>query len=128
MPISMPFLAVKMMIYNGGTVSGNVDVGVYTSEGTKVVTSGTTAHTGTSTTQIFDITDTLLNPGLYYLACAFDNNTALIAHSGNLAINNARTVGIRQASSSFVLPTAVTFEALASAYVPSIHISGSTVI
>lgn len=128
MPISMPFTVVKMFLYNGGTVSGNVDIGIYTAEGARVVSSGTTAHAATTDKQVFDITDTLLNPGLYYLALAFDNNVALVTHMAGLAVNNCRSIGIRQASSSFVLPATVTFEAAANAYIPDIYLTGNSVI
>jgi hypothetical protein len=57
-----------MLVLNGATASGNMDVGIYDYAGTRLVSSGSTAQSGTSAFQDFDITDTLLGPGIFYLA------------------------------------------------------------
>lgn len=126
-PLSSPFLAAKMYVLNGGTVSGNIDVGIYDSQGNLIVSKGSTAQSGTSAIQTFDITDTTLNPGLYYLAVAMDNTTGIINHWVPTAIN-ARMSGVLMAASSFALPATVTYAALTQAFIPTISVTGQTAI
>lgn len=127
LPIAAPFVATQMWVCNGGTVSGNIDVGIYTAEGALVVSKGSTAHAGTTQDQTFDITDTLLNPGLYYLAVALDNNVGIIWHTVHPA-NNARMMGVLQMGSAFALPATATFAAMAQVYIPEIFVTGQAVI
>ncbi len=127
--VSAPITIVKMFIENATTVSGNVDVGIYTTEGVRLVSSGTTAHATANGLQIFDITDTLLNPGLYYLAMAMDNTTATpIRFFNNAAASVTRAAGVLEMASAFVLPNPATFAASSSPYAPNILATGQTVI
>ena len=67
----------KMAVIDGATLNGNVDVGIYDEAKNRLVSIGSgTAQAGTSAVQTFDITDTTLNPGLYYLAMSTNSNTA----------------------------------------------------
>jgi hypothetical protein len=68
----------QLAIYNGATVAGNLDVGIYDAEGHRLVSSGSVAQAGVGAIQLFDITDTVLPPGLYYAALACDNATATV--------------------------------------------------
>jgi hypothetical protein len=126
-PIASPFLVTQIYVFNGTAVSGNIDVGIYTAEGALVVAAGSTAQTGTSSIQAFNVTDTLLAPGLYYLACALDNNTGIVSHNVPPA-TQCRMMGVRQATSAFALPSTVTFAAAANAYVPCIYLTAAGVI
>lgn len=101
----------KMFIVNGATLSGNVDVGIYNRNGTRLVSIGSTAQAGVSVIQEFDITDTLLSPGLYYLACAIDNGTATLDMIGP-SIVLAMGMGIAEMASAFPLPATATFAGL----------------
>lgn len=60
------------------TATGNIDIGIYSQSGTRLVSTGSTAKT-TSTVQVIDITDTTLTPGLYYLALNNDTTTDTFA-------------------------------------------------
>lgn len=73
-----PSLAVEIGFVNGATASGNLDVGIYDWEGNRIVNSGSTAQTGTSTFQVFNITDTLLQPGRYFMAFTHSNTTGTV--------------------------------------------------
>ena len=82
--------------------SGNCDVGIYDEFGTKLVSSGTTAVAAAGY-QAFNIADTVLVPGTYYLAMGCDNVTAAfhrIAPGGNNVIINAQL-----AQTVYPLPT-----------------------
>ena len=111
---------VQLASLNGTAVSGNVDMGIYTMGGSKVVSIGTTVQTGTSTIQIYDIADTLLAPGYYMLALALDNTTGTFFRFVPSA-QWATTMGVQQMASAFVLPSSVTYATPVSAYVPMVY-------
>lgn len=110
----------------GATSSGNIDVGIYTEGGVKLVSSGSTAVGTISTLQSFDVTDTTLEPGLYWLACAVDNGTATLRGSvvpiTNASAATARTRGYMVQTSAFALPATAAFAAPSAAvYVPIVN-------
>lgn len=109
--ISFPVTIVKMFVINGGTASGNIDVGIYDRGGVRLVSSGSTAQAGTVAIQEFNITDTTLNPGTYYLSCALDNTTGTVEGWG-LSGAIARAMGIAIQTSAFALPATATFAAI----------------
>ncbi len=115
--LSRSIVAVKLFIFNGTVVSGNVDVGLYDEFGTKLVSKGSTAQAGTSALQAFDITDTRLGPGLFYLAVALDTGTGTLFRAA-LAVQLLRVMGCAQMASAFALPAAATLATVSSAYLP----------
>jgi hypothetical protein len=100
-----------------GASSGNVDAGIYDEHGVKLVSTGSTACASTNTTQLVDVTDTLLAPGAYYLAMAVDNTTAQFMRS-NLGASSLRVLGVMSEDSAFALPATATMVDAADAYVP----------
>jgi hypothetical protein len=61
---------------NGATVSGNIDMGIYTGElNRKIVSSGSVAQAGINSYQTAAI-DVTLGPGVYQFAIACSNTTA----------------------------------------------------
>lgn len=120
-PFRLPELATayKITIGAGATASGNFDVGIYDIGGNRLVSSGTQSK-GSNTEHNVDITDTVLGRGTYYMAFAADGTNNYIAQAPNLYFLKA--LGVRQASSAFVLPATVTFETVASAFLPSINV------
>lgn len=124
-----PITIAKMFILNGSAVSGNVDVGIYEGKGVaKIVSSGSTAQSGTNVIQEFDITDTLLNPGIYFMALSIDNTTATIQGWGISSVIG-RSVGIHEKSSSFPLPSTLGFTQLSgTTRIPFIGLSQRPVI
>ena len=114
-------LTVKQFrLLNGATVSGNVDLGIYSStiEGipsARQVSTGSTAQAGTNGIQSVNIAATSLSPGLYYMAVALDNLTGTVAsfvvddsanHSNFDRINTVD--GVFQEASAFPLPSTAT--------------------
>lgn len=125
--LSAPIVAVKLFSHNGATVSGNIDVGIYDEQGTRLVSSGSIAQAGTSVLQEFDIADTSLSPGLFYLAVALDNTTATLFRSTPSAIF-LRCNGVAEQTSAFALPATATFAAMSSAYLPFVGLSARTLL
>lgn len=115
-----PTTIAKMAINNGATVSGNFDLGIYAPSGKQLVSSGSVAQSGASAIQSVDITDTLLVPGLYYMALVFDNITATLTSWSSVAAQEMRLMGLLQAASAFALPAPVTFATYAQTLVPLI--------
>lgn len=74
--LPVPIVAKRLFHLNTGTISGNIDVGVYNDALAKVVSSGSTLMAGTGVLQFFNITDTSLPSGRYYFAVTVDNTLA----------------------------------------------------
>lgn len=102
-----PAIVKQLFWENGAAVSGNVDCGIYTLDGTRIVSTGATAQSGTSTSQVVDITDTLLGPGLYWCALVMDNTTGTVMRSV-IAERNVQNYGYLFASASYPLPATIT--------------------
>lgn len=125
--LATPLTIAQLFTANGATVSGNIDVGVYTLDGTRIVSAGSTAHAGTNTLQTYNIADTLLPAGDYYLAIAMNNTTGtLSAHA--LAAIHLNRLGIAQMATAFPLPATATLAQMASAYLPLFGLTTRTTI
>lgn len=115
-----------MSIINGTAVSGNLDIGIYDLwSKSKIVSSGSTAQTGTSTIQTFTLSTTVLRPGNYYMALVLDNTSGQV---GEFAITNplAEACGVKQETiANLPLPATATPIAPTSDYVPviSVHLT-----
>ncbi len=122
-----PGVVKRLLITNGATVTGNIDAGIYSADGTRLVSMGSTAMSGASAVQAMDITDTLLGRGLFYLAFASDSGTASF-FGWNLPSHPEGT-GIYQMASAFALPATATFAAVAnSSRAPLVIAEFNTVI
>lgn len=126
--VYQPITIVKMMVNNGTAVSGNIDVGIYDASGNKRVSAGSTAQAGTSAIQIFDITDTLLFPGLYYMAVALDNTTGTLSGWSTPNAIDLAPAGIFQQASAFALPSPATFAVTAQVFIPLISMTPKVTI
>lgn len=123
-----PVTIAKMSVNNGTAVSGNIDVGIYDAGGKRLVSKGSTAQAGTSAIQTFDITDTLLNPGLCYMAVALDNNTGTLAAWTGVIGLDMECCGLMQQASAFALPDPAVFAVFAQTFVPLISMTPKTTI
>lgn len=97
----------QLWVANGATASGNIDVGIYNPDGVRLVSSGSTAQSGTNTLQVFDVTDTTLTRGYYYIAVAMDNATGTLRRN-NASARNAKFQGSAIMASAFPLPATAT--------------------
>lgn len=110
-------LATLLWLANGAVVSGNVDLGIYAPDFTRIVSTGSTAQTGTSAIQTFNIADTLLGPGDFYLAVTLDNGTGTVYRTANNAVSS-RSAGMIQQAAAFPLPATLTPALIGSAFLP----------
>jgi hypothetical protein len=98
----------KLWVVVQATGTGNIDIGLYNAAGTRLVNSGTTAHGVTGGPKFFDVTDTPLNPGLYYIAVQQDNNTDTYERYAP-AIPLLAASGVLSEATTFGLPATATW-------------------
>lgn len=124
--VPVPVTAYKMACGTGTGTTGNFDLGIYDSAGNRIVSTGSTAKTTASSDRIIDITDTVLLPGLYYMAMATDGTTNYIGVGLIANVAAPKQFGMREAASSFALPATVTYATISTAHIPfmSIYLRG----
>jgi len=119
-PFRIPrsILVLNMWTYNGAAVGNNLDIGIYSKDGTRLVSSGSTAQAGINVIQTLDITDTLIGPGLFYMALSFDGTVSTVFRSlpGNIVF--PRILGMVSMNNAFPLPASAVFATLASSTIP----------
>jgi hypothetical protein len=124
-PFAIPFLfQVSTMFWgNGSTVSGNVDVGYYTSDGARVFSTGAIAQSGASVVQ-FSALANFLDPGTGYLAMLMTSATGTCTGiSAGPAVADYRAAGLRQqAVGAGALPATATFAQYAQTVYPLIGV------
>ena len=106
--ISRTILVKNMFIFNGATISGNVDLGIYDKDGTRLVSTGSTAQAGASSVQTIAVVNTPIGPGLFYMALAINNTTATV-YLWNLANYRSKCFGLAMQAAVFPLPVIATF-------------------
>ena len=93
------------------TTGGNVDVGIYDEAGNRLVSNGAVA-TAAAGVQTFNITDTTLVPGRYYVGISCSATTPAFKECSPLwaaSAVGATLVGARQAAAVHPLPATVTY-------------------
>jgi hypothetical protein len=121
--IGQPIKFSTMFIYNGASVSGNIDVGVYACDGTKIVSTGSTAQAGTSSIQTFTVTTTELDSGLFYFAVAMDNATGTLYRHAPSPAAMVNFQGVAQMAAAFPLPATATLATTAYGYAPLVGLT-----
>ena len=123
------FVATKMFAASGSGVNGTgkIDVGIYTADGTRIVSSGSVIQTNAVSLQEFDIADTAIAPGLYYLAVSLDN-TANTLYRISGSVPGTRSLGLLQQASAHPLPAAATYASMASVINPLIGLTTRTLV
>jgi hypothetical protein len=125
-PIAIPFVLSQAAILQqvrfrtGSAAGGNGDVGIYDTSFNRIVSSGSTAFSASSSYQLMDIADTALAPGRYYLAFALDNITAnrvgFIAATSSTLVT--RVMGcLDSTTNAFPLPNPLTNMVAAATFV-----------
>lgn len=110
-------VTVYKMSFIVATQSGNYDIGIYNERGDRLVSKTSTAVPAAGLA-IVDIADTVLNPGLYFLALNIDNTTASVNRISPAAAI-CQSLGVQQqAVGAVTLPDPATFANPASAYIP----------
>lgn len=112
--LTEPVLLTKLFWFNGATVSGNVDCGIYALDkgaltATRIVSTGSTVQAGVSAPQEVDIADTILGVGEYLIALAATATTTTFLQSGYQSNDReVQQIGVYRADTAFPLPTTLT--------------------
>jgi hypothetical protein len=115
----------KLGWMNGSAVAGNIDVGIYSEAAARLVSTGSTAQSGTSRLQVVDTGDITLARGRYYMAMATDTSGATQkVFAATPAAGICQAFGILQMATAFPLPDPATFAKCVSAFVPHIFAQG----
>lgn len=118
---------VRMWTYNGATAAGNIDLAILNMHGGRVVSTGSTAQSGTSTIQVFTVTTTKLTPGQWIMGMAA-NSTSTTIFRVSPSTSYQATCGVRIMTSAFPIPASVTGATPTSAYVPMFGLGCRTTI
>ena len=125
--LSRPFLVREVWWYNGSAAGNNVDVGVYSTAGTRLFSLGSTASGANSAVITSSgMTDFTLGVGDYYMAFACDGTTNDVG-AWAPAANNAAAFGVGEMASAFALPSSATIVPLTNALLPHFGLNGYTV-
>lgn len=108
-PFAMPSdeTAKRMGYMKGDTITGNVDVGIYDSSGNRLVSSGSTAVSANANeVQMFNISDTALVAGLYFMAIVFDSAASTVQswESNSTTLSYSLLHATKHLGTAFPLP------------------------
>ncbi len=129
--VPRPFTADVMAVQIGTAAGTNhADVGLFDTGGNKLVTMGSTVVPNTAGMFTFDITDTTLNQGVYYMGMSADNGTDTFLRSASMTVQGLGASGMLSQAVAFPLPSPATFASVNGNfnYVPMIMVSGRTVV
>lgn len=104
-----PVIICKLGWFNGTNTTGDADAGIYSRAGTRIVSTGQTARSGSPALQLVDTADVCLPPGLYYAALNVAHGSGSIVATGVQSAVRAETIGFAIQTSAFPLPDAATF-------------------
>lgn len=110
-PISVPsrFTVARFMVCNAGTLTGTVDVGLYSESGSLLASTGNTARAGASAVQYIGIADQSFPPGKYYLALVATSTSGTYSSIGLNNQYEARFSGwLQEALGGGTLPATMT--------------------
>lgn len=115
--LEIPMRIRKLWVFNGATVAGNLDIGVYDSAMRLLGSTGSTAQSGTTTIQLIDCTDFDVPSGIVYLALVTDSATATFRRWAP-SLTTCRVIGVMEKSSSFPLPSTIAPTTMTTGTVP----------
>lgn len=125
--ITSPIVVVKLLAHNGSTANGNSDIGIFDTAGNRIVAGANPTQAGTSQWQEFDITDTPLNPGMYYVGLKNSGTTGTYYATGSLHYGKLLGV-VSAAGAAGGLATSYTYAVLDAAVIPLVAMALRTLI
>lgn len=122
-PLSLPYpYPIKRFFWtHGNPVGGSTDVGIFSFDFAKIVSTGSIADAGSNAVLQYSALASvfLLTPGRYWLALS--HNSAAAAHlrgGSSLTVASARRLGLLEELSAFPLPASATPVTMTSALFP----------
>lgn len=105
--VQKPILVRQMFNITGTTSNGDVCIGIYDSAWTKLVTASSTQGT-ISVVQAFDVTDTVIGPGQFYLALMMSSTTGTFIKGTLGMFAETYALGMAQQVTAGTLPPVAT--------------------
>lgn len=129
-PFRCPDIVVaKLWWFNGATVSGSADMGIFGPDGTKLASTGSTTQASGNTIQSVDITDFMLEDGLYYFGLVLNNTTGTMFRYAAPSAMFCQMLGLaEQVSANVPLPAAATFASCTGTAIPLCGLTLGTVL
>lgn len=125
--VESPFLIKVFFWANGGSVTGNVDAGIYSGGGTLITSTGSTAQAGTNTVQSVTLgTPVLLQPGQHYMALVCSSGSAQMVQNISMTLRYLSAFGITSQDTALPLPATMTPTTVTTAFYPVFGISSVT--
>lgn len=123
-----PYPVRRVFWFNGSSVASvNVDLGIFSSDGTQLYSTGSTARSGASVAQyVTPANPILLPPGAYYFGHSCDSTTASRGGMGATAgttVAHLALAGILQQASALPLPATMTPVTVANVNLPLVGIT-----
>jgi hypothetical protein len=127
--IDAPFVIRRVFAYNGSTVAGNLDIGVYDRYGGLITSIGSTAQSGASAIQQVALgSPVTLSPGVYAMAMASSSTSATYFRAATPQ-NILTAAGMRQRDSSLPLPSSFSsFVSMATDHLPVFGLASVSVL
>lgn len=124
MPFYLPesFSMTHLFHISGASATGNVDLGIYDENGTRLVSTGSVAKGGTNNCHLLNATDTTLPRGKYYFAYAQNGTTTV---GGWFGIQLSKLCGNLEQATAFPLPATATFAVVSHGTVPCVGMTSS---
>lgn len=119
-----PYPVQRMFCVNGGTVTGTIDLGIYSESGVRIWHAGSTTQAGASSRQYITPSPVfILPPGAYYFAMSASTAGASV-HKWNIGTTNERMIGLLQQLTAHPLPATMTGVTVTTTnFVPNIGIT-----
>lgn len=110
MPFTLPWpYIVRRAFWHNGSALGNMDIGIYTTDGAQMWHSGSVGQSGASVLQYTTLaTELLLRPGDYLLGLSNDGTTNRVFGVTSVTAVLGRLIGLYQQASAFALPANAT--------------------
>jgi hypothetical protein len=119
MPIYLDVAAIVVKLWMGtGATNGNVDIALYDENYNRLVAAGSTAMSVANSIQTFDVTDTPVGPGRYYIGMVCSTTSTATFLRAAPALSVLRAWGMLQQATALPLPDPMVPVAYNSAYIP----------
>jgi hypothetical protein len=105
--IPWPYPMKRLWLYNGGTPNGNFDLGIFSADGAKLISTGSFVQAGSNQMQ-FANAAFLIPPGRYYLGISNSSGSGQIFITSNFSNDQGKLAGILKETPAFPLPAVMT--------------------
>jgi hypothetical protein len=119
--IQQPIVVRKMVLQFTTVAASNYDIGIYTVDGARVVSLGSTAVPGATGVVEADIADTMLTPGSYYYALVISSTSPAVP-GVNYSTNDNKLNAMLTQTSALPLPSTATFAVNDGTFAPVISL------